>query len=198
MVSRAVFNHVIENNHNFASWAVWAKAGLRPKSNMGDLTCFSPEKLEETLPLLHTDYVLVGLNISTIDITIPLSNFHGENGEVYKARYALEGTPLWGAYMTDIIKNFKEPDSTKILRALKADPSLERMHVDSFKEELAAIGAEKATLVAFGGGVYDILSRHLQGQFRFMRIPHYAARCNKENYKTNVIDCIKNELSPKR
>lgn len=198
MVSRDVFSQVLENYHNFASWAVWAKAGLRPKSNMGDLSCFSPEKLEETLPILHTDYVLVGLNISTIDITIPLSNFHGENGEVYKARYALEGTPLWGAYMTDIIKNFKEPDSTKILRALKADPSVERMHVNSFKEELAAIGAEKATLVAFGGGVSDILTRHFQGQYRLIRIPHYASRCNKETYKTNVIDCIKFELLPKR
>jgi hypothetical protein len=193
MISRSVFNHVLEKNANFASWAVWAKAGLRPKSNMGDLSCFSPERIEEMLPLLHTDFVLVGLNISTIDITIPLSNFHGENGEVYKARYALDGTPLWGAYMTDIIKNFKEPDSTKILRALKADPSLERMHVNLFREELSAIGAEGAALVAFGAGVFDILNRHFRSQFRLMRIPHYASKCNKETYKANVIHCLKNQ-----
>ena len=86
-----------------ASFAVWQDVANKSKSNMEDLSIFEKK---EVIELLNPDIVLVGLNFS-IDIQLePLENFHGQNGEVYKLRYALKDTILWGAYMTDLIKYF--------------------------------------------------------------------------------------------
>ena len=51
------------------------------------------------------------------------ANFHDARhiSQDYKIRYALKGTKLWGGYMTDIIKNFPEKSSSKMMSFLKKD-----------------------------------------------------------------------------
>lgn len=186
-ISETTFNYVKENFGLFASWAVWSEVVDRPKSNMGDLSIFENPQLTDTLKILNNKFILVGLNISTIDIKIPLSNFHGENGEVYKARFALKDTPLWGGYMTDIIKDFKEPDSTKIVKFLKNNPDFITTHIDNFCNELTSISAEDPILVAFGNDVYSILQKFFSDEYQIIKIPHYAARYGKEKYRENVL-----------
>ncbi len=63
-ISENIFEYVRDNHGLFASWAVWPDPGVKPKSNMEDLSIFEPPKLKETLEALHNDYVLVALNIS--------------------------------------------------------------------------------------------------------------------------------------
>lgn len=184
------FNLVREKYGLAASWAIWAAEGERPKSNMGDLSMFEGSQIESTCELLHTKFILVGLNISTKDISDPLSNFHGENGEVYKARFALRSTPLWGSYMTDIIKDMKESEASRIVRLLRMNPDIEKVHVRKFREELEFLNAVSPILVAFGSDVHDILSRHFDGEFRIVKIPHYAWRVNKEKYRDKVLECL--------
>ena len=47
----------------------------------------------------------------------PLANFHSPNHRAldFKLRFSFKKTPLWGGYMTDIIKDFEQvitPDGT--------------------------------------------------------------------------------------
>ena len=188
MVSLETFNSVKEKYGRQASWAIWGPFGERPRDNMDDLSIFDEPSLHSTLPQLTTEYVLVGLNISTRDIVIPLSNFHGRNGEVYKVRYALHETDLWGAYMTDILKDFRDSRADPVSRFLKTPdgPPFEKQNVESFRAELETVGAENATLIAFGKVVYDILTRHFGGKQRILKIDHYGYRINKEIYKYRV------------
>ena len=92
----------------YSSWAVWANEGTTPKSNIGDLSVLDPDVNDSLLTSLNPNIILVALNISRGDIQYPLANFHDKRSEAtdYKLRFALRGTKLWGAYLTDIIKDF--------------------------------------------------------------------------------------------
>jgi hypothetical protein len=64
MISAEVFEAVKREYGNCASWAVWAEVGARPNSNLGDLTVLDPVLNPTLLHTLHTNFVLLGLNIS--------------------------------------------------------------------------------------------------------------------------------------
>ena len=68
---------------------------------------------------------------------------------------------------------------------MKTDKALEQSNVESFRQELRDIGAEKPTLVAFGNAVYDILKRNLP-EFEIVKITHYAHFVSKEKYREQV------------
>ena len=87
--------------------------------------------------------------------------------------------------MTDIIKDYPEKESDKIAEYLKIDKALEQSNIESFRQELRDIGAEKPTLVAFGNAVYDILKRNLP-EFEIVKITHYAHFVSKEKYREEV------------
>lgn len=169
----------------WSSWAVWSEAGDAPKSNVGDLSVFESEDI---LKALNPEVVLVGLNISRGAITRPLANFHDSRPEAtdFKIRYALKDTPLWGGYMTDIIKDYDEQDSAKVMAELRKNRGLEDSSVRQFREEIADLGAQNPTIVAFGRGAYSIAIRHFKKDFEVACIPHYAMYANKEKYRELV------------
>jgi hypothetical protein len=98
---------------------------------------------------LNPNIVLVGLNISQ-KIPRLLANFHPvySRAHDYKTRYALQGTPLWGAYMTDIIKDFEEKISGSVMNYLRKNPEFLWENIANFKEELKHIGALDPRLFA--------------------------------------------------
>ncbi len=150
---------------------------------------FEEINLQKTLKKLHTRYVLVALNMSTKDIVLKLSNFHGSNGNVNKAAFAFYGTPLWGSYMTDVIKDYKEPDSKKVVKFLKSEEGkkFEKESCKNFGRELARLGADRATLIALGNDTDSILRQHFpEGKKKIIKIPHYGAWMSKEKYKSEV------------
>ena len=57
MVEIQQFENIKQKHGSYASWAVWADASEKPKSNMGDVTHF---KNESVLRLLKNDVVMVG------------------------------------------------------------------------------------------------------------------------------------------
>ena len=118
MIDRVKFEFIKEKYGHQTSWAIWAEAGETPKSNVGDLSIFSGNYF---LNQLNPEIVLVGLNISRGDIKYPLANFHDARSEAtdYKIRYALKDTPFWGGFMTDIIKDFNEKESGKMMRRIQ-------------------------------------------------------------------------------
>ena len=186
LITKEKFYSIKEKYGRVASWAIWAHEGEKPKSNMGDLTVLDPEINKNLLSELNPNVVLVALNFSENVDHKPFENFHaGGKFQDYKTRYAIRDSPYWGGYMTDIIKNHPEKKSKELVKYLKTHPDEVQSNVESFRQELRDIGAEKPKLVAFGNAVHDILKKNLP-EFEIVKIPHYAFRINKEKYREQV------------
>ncbi len=119
----------------------------------------------------------------------PLANFHDPRPEAtdYKVRHALRGSPWWGGYMTDVIKDLNEASSRKVMKYLRDNKSFEEENLGVFRKELEDLGATDPTIVAFGKDAYSILERNLGDKHRLVRITHYAHYINR--------DCYREELS---
>lgn len=191
MISSSVFDAVKRQYGSMASWAVWAEVGAKAKSHMDDLTVLDPAENPELLRVLHTNFVLLGLNISH-RIKCSLGNFHVDKptGPAYKIRYALKNTPLWGAYMTDVIKNFEEPISENMLAYLRKHPDFERTNMQQLRDELAVVGATKPVLVTFGTIAHTIVQRHFVNEFKILPLPHYAEQSSQQIYRDKVLVCL--------
>ena len=183
------FNRIKEKYQYYASWAVWAE-GEMPMHNVGDLSVLDPTFNKQLLEQLNPNIVLVALNIAAADIEEPWGNFHSEwhHAQDYKIRHVMRDTPLWGAYMTDIIKDHPELVASNVEKFLGRNPDVEREHVESFKQELTDIGAEKPKLIAFGNVVYNILTRNLGNEFKIFRIRHYSHFMNRDTYRNEVLE----------
>lgn len=179
----------IKNKYQYlSSWAIWAKEGETPKSNIGDLTVLDPNINKNLLSQLNPEVVFVALNISRGDIKTPLGNFHDKRPVAtdFKIRFAFKDTPFWGGYMTDIIKDFEEKISGKVKDYLSKNRDFEKQNIDTFLEELDDIGAKNPVLIAFGNEVFNILNRHLKDKFKIIKVPHYANYTNKEKYREQI------------
>ena len=196
MISQNQFNFIKSKYQYWSSWAIWADQGDTPKSNVGDLSVLDPNTNPKLLPTLNPNIALVALNISRGDITLPFGNFHDARSEAtdYKIRYATNDTPMWGAYMTDIIKDFEEKISGKVKSYLRENRDFEKENVDFFVQELSDIGATNPTLIAFGNESYDILKRNLNNEFKIHKIPHYANYSSKEKYRMQIKEVMKVSL----
>jgi hypothetical protein len=185
MLDQNTFEFIREKYGYWASWAIWADEGATPKSNVGDLTVF---ETPEVLNALNPEVVLVGLNISRGSIRAPFANFHDLRSEAtdYKIRYALKGSPFWGGYMTDIIKDFDQKSSGKVVSYLKANKQFERENVEIFRQELKDLGAINPTIIAFGGDAYSILTKNFGDRLTVLKVPHYANYTSKETYRDAV------------
>lgn len=175
------------------SWAIWAaKQTDKPKDGISDLSVFDPTTNSHLLDTLHSNYVAVGLNISRSIAGPAFSNFHSGNPRAtdYKIRHAFEGTPLWGAYMTDILKDFEEVDSSKAVAYLKDHPEEFDDHAQQFKEELDLLQAHDATLVAFGRATEKLLRRLGDPSLKIISIKHYAYPSSAESYRSHVLKAI--------
>lgn len=185
MIDQKKFEFIKEKYGYWASWAVWADEGLTPKSNIGDLSVF---ELPNIWTSLNPNIVLVGLNISRGSIRAPFANFHDLKPQAtdYKIRYALKNSPFWGGYMTDIIKDFDQKSSQKVVSYLKSNKKFEDDNVKIFRDELRDIGATNPTLVAFGKDTYSILIKNFINQYPILKVSHYANYSSKENYREEV------------
>jgi hypothetical protein len=189
MVTKDKFEFIKEKYGHWTSWAIWANAGDTPKSNVGDLSIFSGD---DFLIQLNSEVVLVGLNISRGDIKFPLANFHDARSEAtdYKIRYALKDTPLWGGYMTDIIKDFNEKESGKMMIYLRSNKEFENSNANILQEELDDLGCINPTIIAFGNDAHSILLRNFKDQYKILKVPHYANYTSKETYRQQIAERI--------
>ena len=187
MIDQDKFGFIKNKYGHYASWAVWADEGTKPKDNIGDLSIFDKERNFTILPKLNPEVVLVGLNISR-PIETPLANFHDPKPQAmdYKIRYAFKNSPCWGAYMTDIIKDFEQKAAGKMMRYLRGNKSFEEENVKIFREELESIGSNNPTLIAFGKDCYMVLKRNFNDEFRIAQIPHYSNYTSKEKFRDEV------------
>ncbi|MDD9709730.1 hypothetical protein PVW53_20910 [Seohaeicola sp. SP36] len=183
---------ISENYGWCSSWAVWAAEGEKPKSNIGDLTIFDFAAHPDIRKVLHSDYVAVGLNVSGGREFPTFSNFHSPNprGQDYKLRYAFRNTPMWGCYLTDILKNFPEVSSFKVAEFIRENPSALQPHFDSFKEEVRLLGAENSIFLGLGRLATQLIKKALPDDAKIVQIRHYSDYINREKYRAEVFDIL--------
>lgn len=176
-----------------SSWAIWAEQGDKPKSNVGDMSVFENADL---LNILNPHYVFVCLNPSNHPkgSCKAWSNFHStcRYQNDYKLRCALKNTKYWGAYITDIIKCYRDAKSENIDKYLKDNPDALNENVSRLEEEIAILGTSPI-LIAVGNKAYKILNRtHLKDKYTIVKIKHYAMYINQQNYRKEVLAVLNN------
>ena len=171
---------------SMSSWAIWSDQGEKIKSNMGDISFFENPTIK-TLKTLNPNIILVGLNISK-HIPKNFSNFHPDysSAQDYKTRYALKNTMFWGAYMTDIIKDFEEKVSGNMMKYLSKNKTFEKENILKFEEELVDIGSKSPIIIAFGNDSYKILHRNIK-KYKIYKVSHYSSFINKDKYRDEFI-----------
>lgn len=190
MISQTTFQLLQSQYGDVASWAIWQRPGRTPKSNTGDTSIWEDPKL---LDKLNPNYVLVGLNGSgKHDAYLakhrPWFNFHSSSPAQndYKLRYAVMDTPLWGSYITDIIKEHQESDSSKVKAYLKRHPEVVEKNIRQFRREMELHGGQPV-LIALGNDAYGILTRYFSEEYVIKKIPHYSyTGVNKEQYREMI------------
>jgi hypothetical protein len=190
MIDQTKFDFIKKKYGHYASWAIWADEGAKPKDNVGDLSVFDISNNAGFLQQLNPNIILVGLNISR-RIEILLANFHDARSQAmdFKIRYALWGSPFWGAYMTDIIKDFEQKTSGKVMSYLRTDNLFEEENVKIFREEINDLGIDNPTIIAFGRDAHTVLNRNFKNEYEIFKIPHYSNYSSKEKYREEV-KCI--------
>jgi hypothetical protein len=183
------FIELTQKYGHWSSWAIWTGQGDKPKSNIGDLSIFKDENI---LKWLRPNIIFVGLNISRGAIKEPLANFHDKRKEAtdFKIRHALLGTPLWGAYMTDLIKDYDEKNSGKVIQHLRNNEALVLNNIQILDQELIDLGQKDYKLISFGRDVYSMLRKYYKDRYEIFQVPHYASYSSKEKYR----DLVKLEI----
>ncbi len=187
MISPDRFQRIRDSYGHYASWAVWTDEGHKPKENIDNLSVLDPQINPDLLNTLHGDFIFLGLNISR-SIERPFGNFHDPRPMAtdFKIRSALKGTHYWGAYMTDIIKDFEEKVSGKLMKYLSTDKGFEEENIRILKTEIEVLGVSSPTLIAFGRNAEKIARRNLGKEFHIIGIPHYANYISKDTYRIMV------------
>jgi hypothetical protein len=187
MIDIQQFENIKRKHGGYASWAVWADAAKKPKSNMGDVSHFQNDRV---LSLLKNDVVMVGLNISR-PVSEPFINFHDRSPRAndFKIRHAFTGTAYYGAYMTDVIKFLEDVDSKSVVKYLKDHREIIEANLKIFREEMQDLKTTAPVILAFGKDAHKILSENLnQNEYRkLIRLTHYSHQIGKEGYRDAVL-----------
>jgi hypothetical protein len=189
-MDRETFELIKQKHGAYASWAVWAEATGRPKSNVGDLSVLDPDQNPMLLQTLRNDVVMVGLNLSRL-VAGPFANFHDTRsaGQDYKIRYAFTGSSYYGAYMTDLITGVVVLHSGDLMRHIASDPHLIRENVHRLLDEFDDLRCASPTMIAFGKDAYELAARNVPSSrySRLVRVMHYSNRISKEDYREHVL-----------
>ncbi len=187
MIDKDRFDRIRAFHGAYASWAVWSPPTSTAKSNVGDLEVLDPNLNPALLASLNPEIVMLGLNLSRL-LRAPLANFHDDskNAQDYKLRYALQGTPWWGGYMTDIIKDLPAVNSND--PKLRLSPEQMEANVDRFVGELRDLGSTSPTLLAFGAKTYARVKRYVLRRLdlKLIRLTHYSHFISAEDYREEI------------
>lgn len=195
MITKEHFDDIANKYGPFASWAVWTNENGNPKSNIGDLSVFDLDLNPKLFDMLNPNVVMVGLNFSRPVEKINFVNFHDNRpqGQDYKIRYAFCDTEFYGAYMTDIIKDFKEKISGNVLAYLKANKEFERQNIKLFEQEVADLKSKNPFIIAFGNITFDLLQKYFGDRYRIKKVMHYSQQISKENYRKTIWQTLLNK-----
>lgn len=165
------------------SWAVWNETTWHPdpirapKLKLDSVVrtfakVRSQQGLDNDLPSLRTDLVLVALNFAerAADITavtdrLSFASFHEECGRTSdkRLREACKGNGLEGAYITDLVKMrngtlapFRSSKSMPINKLLR-DPRFVRQQIEGLCKELQTLGSHDPLIIGLGAEAFRAL-----------------------------------------
>ena len=158
------------------------------------MSIFDLDSNPNLLKILNPNIIIVGLNFSRTIIKDEFVNFHDKRpqGQDYKIRYAFKNTPFYGAFMTDIIKDFEEKISGNVLTYLKQNIEFEIENIKLFEREFKDLRCKTPLVIAFGNIAYDLLKRYFGDVFDIKKVIHYIHHISKEDYKTSVLKTLLN------
>jgi len=195
MITEKLFKEIESKFGEFASWAVWVNEDIKPKSNIGDMSIFDLETNPQLLDILNPNVIMVGLNFSRTIERKAFINFHDKRpqGQDYKIRFAFRDTEFYGAYMTDIIKDFEEKVSGNVMLYLKANKDFEIKNVKLFEQELESLKCKDPLIIAFGNNSYTLVQKYFGQKYRIKKVMHYSQQISKENYRKLVWQTLLNK-----
>ena len=170
------FNKIKQEHGCHGSWALWG-------DTFADLSIF-----EKSLGKLKTNVIFVALNISQ-KVEKDFVNFHGGQHHTTirfakRIKDTFEGTQYEGGYMTDIIKGYIEPDSSKVnIKEIDLD-----IHKNLFLKELEDLEAPTDTIIiAFGGADFKVLKKmKLTKKYNVVQVMHYSYYGGKDHVNDKV------------
>lgn len=148
-----------EDASRWGSWAIWGES-------TGDLSVFDP--FLRPWERLRSDVFVMGGNTGVVGKGgMPRSgNFHtpGHRPDG-KLRNALSGTPLEGAFLSDVVKDYPTKDSAPLRRDIKNGVlDIVRHVVDPLEHELELLGSPQEVIVVLLGDettkVWDTVMSH--------------------------------------
>jgi len=143
----------------FASWAIWSYENEKDTSI-----------IESHFEDLHSNFVLIGLNISKSLLDVPWINFHGGKHD-RKLKYACNDTKLRGSYITDLFKDYPEVNSNLLK---DVDPEIVRKNVEFFNQEMKDIKVNLKTQFITLGMQADIyFKKYFQSYWKNKYINYY-------------------------
>jgi hypothetical protein len=191
VVNRETFDVIKKKHSAYASWAMWAEPIDTAKSNVGVLSVLDPNLNPTLLQQLRPDVVMLGLNLSRSTPGRPLGNFHDgtTKSQDYKIRYAFAGTPYYGAYMTDLIKDTVMLKSGHLRSHIAGNQVLVSRNVHRLLEEFDDLGCASPTVITFGRDAYELALKHVpSGRYsRLIRVRHYSDYIGQDKYREQVL-----------
>ena len=197
-ISRELFELIRKNHGEYGSWAVWNEPRKGDKRLSGGMNePIFDNVTDELLSHLKPQYMFIGYNWSTGSVA-ELMNFHSVDSHIGKLRYALRNSPFWGAYLTDVVKYYSNPDSKKAEEYLADHPEIEADSIAILRKEISDLGVEQPILIAFGRRAFKTLNKHLKGEYKIVQITHYSHQIERpadENYKNKIMKKLVAELN---
>lgn len=152
---------------------------------------------ENILDLLHGNYVIIAMNASEHSERKDKYEgswrmFHSDDNrrqQDFKMRYAFKDTPLWGSYMTDLIKNHPDKNSAEVIKHIKENPDVLTENIGFLKDELNILGGDPI-LIALGNDVEKWLRKGLDDTYKIVKITHYAHFISKEDLREEALTLL--------
>lgn len=201
MIDNDTYIKIKKRYGRFASWAVWSDGDKN--EGIDDLSIF---KSPNILNMLNPNIVFCALNPGgnrNVDSNSSQTNgsnridnwrmFHVKGCCDYKIRYILKDTIFTGAYMTDIIKDVKNSDSTYIRKQITIDDDVVSENINKFCDELILLNSN-SIVIAFGSDSYNLLLKYksridtrIGYKLRCFKLTHYAHHVRLSDYKDEVM-----------
>lgn len=177
---------------SFALYTDQARADLAEHNSIKSYDLVFPTMSDDELAkAIKPKYMLVGLNVADRNNAGygSWSNFHDNTSKSHDRNVMkiICGTKYFGSYMTDIIKDFPETNSGKVLTATvgmrRTKENAQRLYdsLEIFQQELDITAPEE--IILFGDVAFHIFHLAIQGGLldlpdntKVVETPHYSSQ----------------------
>jgi hypothetical protein len=173
------YQNLKEKYGNISSWAIWDENDHKDTLIIG-----------ENIGLLNSRYVGIGLNIS--NPVAEWSNFRGTHCR--KLQQTFNKGRLRGFYLTDILKNIVESNSSIIEQKIKSKEIEIEKHIEFFIQEMKDVKiTEETKFLIFGNLAYELFNKYLKAIYphnQVIKLKHYSARGTDKEWVKSTLDKI--------